>query len=117
MTADATALTIGANVSLTELMETLKVAVTKCDKYTYATELVKHLDLVATVPVRNVNKRSEFQFLLNKFCSERLFFISPLILGRNNCWQFKYQTCAQRISIRCIFAIRNDWRTFEYRFD
>lgn len=54
MTADASALTFGANVSITELMETLKMAATKCDKYTYATELAKHLDLVATVPVRNV---------------------------------------------------------------
>lgn len=56
MTADASAMTIGANVSLTELMDTLQMAATKCDKYTYATEMAKHLDLVATVPVRNVNK-------------------------------------------------------------
>lgn len=71
MTADASALTIGANVSLTELMDTLQMAATKCDKYTYATELAKHLDLVASVPVRNVKLffflhffRCVFQFLM-----------------------------------------------------
>lgn len=57
MSADANAFIVGANVSLTELMETLQNAPTKCDKYTYATELAKHLDLVATVPVRNVKYR------------------------------------------------------------
>lgn len=51
---DESALVIGANVSLTELMQTLKIAATKSDKYAYGTEMVKHLDLVATVPVRNV---------------------------------------------------------------
>ena len=60
MTADAAALTIGGNVSLTELMDTLQIAATKCDKYTYASEMVKHIDLVATVPVRNVTKRNKF---------------------------------------------------------
>lgn len=56
ITADESALIIGGNVSLTELMNTLEMTATKFDKYTYGTELVKHLDLVATVPVRNVNR-------------------------------------------------------------
>lgn len=55
ISADASSLTFGGNVSLTELMETLEGAATKCDQYTYASHLAKHLDLVATVSVRNVN--------------------------------------------------------------
>lgn len=47
-------LIIGANVSINELMETLRIAATKYEQYAYALHLVKHLDLVATVPVRNV---------------------------------------------------------------
>lgn len=66
MTADTSALIVGANVSLTELMETLNVAGTKCEKYTYATEMAKHIDLVATVPVRNVNKCFESSILCLK---------------------------------------------------
>lgn len=54
ITANESSLTFGGNVSLTELMETLQGAATKCDKYTYGTHLAKHIDLVATVPVRNV---------------------------------------------------------------
>uniref|UniRef100_A0A182U7C1 FAD-binding PCMH-type domain-containing protein n=1 Tax=Anopheles melas TaxID=34690 RepID=A0A182U7C1_9DIPT len=47
------ALTIGANVSLTELMIILEEA-TIAKGYEYCRELVKHLDLIANVPVRNV---------------------------------------------------------------
>lgn len=47
-------LIVGANVSIAELMETLQKAAAKYEKYFYAMHLVKHLDLVATVPVRNV---------------------------------------------------------------
>lgn len=89
MTADASALTIGANVSLTELMETLQIAPTKCNKYTYATEFSKHLDLVASVPVRNV--KSAFFFGLQFSNIPCIIFLS----GWNNCWQFEYQTFAQ----------------------
>lgn len=47
-------LTIGANVSLNETMDLLEsVAADKTD-FAYCRELVKHIDLVATVPVRNV---------------------------------------------------------------
>lgn len=47
-------LTIGANVSLNETMDVLKkVAADKSD-FVYLKEIVKHLDLVASVPVRNV---------------------------------------------------------------
>ncbi|XP_031636493.1 xanthine dehydrogenase-like [Contarinia nasturtii] len=51
--ADESSLIFGGNVSLTELMETLRGAATRCNKYTYGTELAKHIDLVAHVPVRN----------------------------------------------------------------
>ncbi|XP_049545877.1 uncharacterized protein LOC125957303 isoform X2 [Anopheles darlingi] len=47
------ALIIGANVSLTELMTILEEA-SHSEGYEYCGELVKHLDLVANVPVRNV---------------------------------------------------------------
>ncbi|XP_055326065.1 uncharacterized protein LOC129579905, partial [Sitodiplosis mosellana] len=53
MKADESSLSFGGNVSLNELMDTLNGAATKCDKYTYGTELAKHIDLVATIPVRN----------------------------------------------------------------
>lgn len=46
-------LIIGANVSLTETMDILKNA-SKFPGYEYCALLVKHIDLVATVPVRNV---------------------------------------------------------------
>lgn len=47
-------LTIGANVSLTETMNILEsVAADKSD-FAYLMELVKHIDLVATIPIRNV---------------------------------------------------------------
>lgn len=51
---DDSLLNVGANVSINELMETLRKAAAKYEKYAYAMHLVKHLDLVATVPVRNV---------------------------------------------------------------
>lgn len=51
---DESSLSFGGNVSLTQLMEILDGASSKCDKYAYGKELAKHIDLVATVPVRNV---------------------------------------------------------------
>lgn len=59
---DENALTFGANVSLTELMETLEGAGQKFEVFSYATRVAKHLDLVATIPVRNVNCLIDFQF-------------------------------------------------------
>lgn len=53
--ADESSLTFGGNVSLTELMETLERMAKECCYYTYGIELAKHIDLIATVPVRNVN--------------------------------------------------------------
>lgn len=47
-------LTIGANISLNETMDILEsVAADKSD-FSYLRELVKHIDLVATIAVRNV---------------------------------------------------------------
>lgn len=47
-------LRVGANVSLSELMAILTES-SKTDGFEYATELVKHIDLVAHVHVRNVS--------------------------------------------------------------
>lgn len=46
-------LVIGGNVSLTELMNILTDAANKNDKFGYCKEMVKHIDLIANVPVRN----------------------------------------------------------------
>ncbi|XP_055609369.1 xanthine dehydrogenase/oxidase-like [Uranotaenia lowii] len=46
-------LTVGANVSLTELMTILTETSNKNSNYGYLKELVKHIDLIANVPVRN----------------------------------------------------------------
>lgn len=53
--ADEWSLMFGGNVSLTELMETLERVAKIYDNYSYGAELAKHIDLVATVSVRNVN--------------------------------------------------------------
>ncbi|XP_055628824.1 xanthine dehydrogenase/oxidase-like [Toxorhynchites rutilus septentrionalis] len=46
-------LIIGANVSLTELMEILSKAADQDANFKHCAELVKHIDLIANVPVRN----------------------------------------------------------------
>ncbi|XP_001864335.2 xanthine dehydrogenase [Culex quinquefasciatus] len=46
-------LTVGANVSLTELMTILTDVAAKSPNFRYCVELVKHIDLIANVPVRN----------------------------------------------------------------
>lgn len=53
--ADERSLMFGGNVSLTELMETLEQVAKEYDNYSYGAELAKHIDLVATLSVRNVN--------------------------------------------------------------
>lgn len=62
ITADENLLSFGGNVSLTELMETLRDVCTKYDHYAYAMHVAKHIDLVAHVPVRNVRKKSKIRF-------------------------------------------------------
>lgn len=52
----ADTLCIGANVNLTETMDILTEASTK-HGYEYCEHMVKHIDLIANVPVRNVSKR------------------------------------------------------------
>ncbi|XP_058461613.1 uncharacterized protein LOC131436745 [Malaya genurostris] len=46
-------LLVGGNVSLTEFMTILSEAANKTNNLSYCTELAKHIDLVASVPVRN----------------------------------------------------------------
>ncbi|XP_055621822.1 uncharacterized protein LOC129765481 [Toxorhynchites rutilus septentrionalis] len=46
-------LSIGANVSITETMRILKNAAAEDPNFSYCNELVKHLDLIANIPVRN----------------------------------------------------------------
>lgn len=46
-------LIVGGGVSLTDFMTILSDASTKNNKFSYCKELVKHIDLIANVPVRN----------------------------------------------------------------
>lgn len=52
----AETLCIGANVNLTETMDILTEA-SKKHGYEYCEHMVKHIDLIANVPVRNVSER------------------------------------------------------------
>lgn len=53
--ADESTLSFGGNVSLTELMETLREVSAKYEFYAYANHVATHIDLIASVPVRNVS--------------------------------------------------------------
>lgn len=53
--ADESTLSFGGNVSLTELMETLRDVSAKYEFYAYALHVANHIDLIASVPVRNVS--------------------------------------------------------------
>ena len=56
-TVDDKKLTIGANVSLSVLMDILtEVADEKPRQFSYLHRIAAHIDLVANVPVRNVSK-------------------------------------------------------------
>lgn len=48
-------LTIGANVSLTDMMKILQSVAADKPEFVYCLELAKHIDLIATIPVRNVS--------------------------------------------------------------
>lgn len=67
-----TNVTLGGNMSLTETMEVLKKASMRSG-FQYLKYLVDHIDLVANVPVRNVNrtcrKRKSFTILMELFSS------------------------------------------------
>lgn len=54
VTARRSQLHIGGNVSLTELLNTLAKASKEKTGYEYLKYVVKHIDLIATLPVRNV---------------------------------------------------------------
>lgn len=76
---DESCLSFGGNVSLTELMNTLKEAATKYEYYTYGIEMAKHIDLVATVPVRNVN----IKIFLNRNLISTFFFHFKMLFITN----------------------------------
>lgn len=78
--ADESSLTFGGNVSLTEFMETLEGASKKCKDYTYATSMAKHLDLVATIPVRNVNIFYFTNFRISRLISDFVDRPGPLLV-------------------------------------
>lgn len=54
ISANKSSLSFGGNVSLTEFMDTLEIVGEKFEQYKYAQRIAQHIDLVATVPVRNV---------------------------------------------------------------
>lgn len=54
ITMDENSIIFGGNVSLTEMMNTFEASATKYDYFGYGAQLAKHIDLVATVAVRNV---------------------------------------------------------------
>lgn len=58
-------LVIGANVNLTETMDILTKASTTTG-FEYCKHLVKHIDLIANVPVRNVSIEIEVLIIKRK---------------------------------------------------
>lgn len=46
---------LGANMSLTEVMELFYTCGTQKQAFSYLTKMADHIDLIATVPVRNVS--------------------------------------------------------------
>lgn len=56
-------LTVGANVSLSEFMSILENVAAEKQDFAYCRELAKHIDLVATIPVRNVRVIFSFFFV------------------------------------------------------
>lgn len=58
---------IGANVSLTELINVMIEVATDKPEYSYCSLVAKHLDLVATVAVRNVILSLHLSYLQVRF--------------------------------------------------
>lgn len=58
-------LTIGANVSLTEMMKIIRSVAADKPDFVYCQELAKHIDLIATIPVRNVSALQQFTLHLH----------------------------------------------------
>lgn len=54
-------LALGANVTLTNAMRTFKRLSMSNKEFAYLGEMANHIDLVATVPVRNVSRIFEFK--------------------------------------------------------
>lgn len=73
-------LVIGANVNLTETMDILTKASTTSG-FEYCKQLVKHIDLIANVPVRNVGFDIYIRLRFNK-----LHFFNCIISVRYHCW-------------------------------
>lgn len=83
------ALTIGANVNLTETMRILQEAAGTYREFSYCDQMTKHIDLIANVPVRNVrNILHPFEKIINYNNVSISIFIDW-----NDCWESKHQTC------------------------
>lgn len=61
------AIIIGGGVSLTETIQILQKA-TATPGFEYCEHLVKHIDLIANVPVRNVSALDKFKSFLTIYC-------------------------------------------------
>lgn len=104
MDADNMRLEVGGNVTLTEFMSILSECAKSHEKsFGYCSELVQHIDLVATNAVRNVRKttllKSNCRLTITQFGLSSTFPLSFLLLGRINRWEFVHQENASGISL------------------
>uniref|UniRef100_A0A1Q3FR94 Putative xanthine dehydrogenase n=1 Tax=Culex tarsalis TaxID=7177 RepID=A0A1Q3FR94_CULTA len=60
-------LTIGANTTLTQLLQILTDAAVKSTDFRYCSELAKHVDLIANVPVRNAGTIAGNLWMKNRY--------------------------------------------------
>ncbi len=103
-------LVIGANVNLTEVMDILTKA-SSTSGFEYCVDLVKHIDLIANVPVRNVSLQREChptQFKDNY--NDGFFFI----LEWYDCRKFEYQKSSQRVPFGFIYNFGGMWSNSDY---
>lgn len=100
-------LVIGGNVNLTETMEILSRA-SESAGFEYCKHLVKHIDLIANVPVRNVRSDQIFPSWYINCC----FSFSNSV--RHNCWKFEYQTQPQRVPVGYVHHFGRMWCNIDY---
>ncbi|KAL9699930.1 hypothetical protein quinque_003371 [Culex quinquefasciatus] len=63
----SSSLTVGANTTLTQLLQILTEAAVKSTDFRYCTELAKHVDLIANVPVRNAGTIAGNLWMKNRY--------------------------------------------------